>query len=100
MTLPPCAPNGFCPPSRNSHASCSPLLAPLGIAARPSRIPLRARDITFDYVGNCRANSKFRVPMHLQDMKLVFDICRSIAAARLLNAGNDCERAETDASST
>src|SRR5205823_4514913 len=43
--LTPFPPNRFLFPSRNSHASCSPVLAPLGIAARPSA-PLSSRTST------------------------------------------------------
>src|SRR5436309_3163218 len=41
----PFPPKRLLSPSRNSHASCSPVLAPLGIAARPSA-PLSTRTST------------------------------------------------------
>ena len=68
--LTPLPPNRPLFPSRNSHASCSPVLAPLGTAARPS-VPLSRRTST-STVGLPRESKISRAWIRLMVVLAIF----------------------------
>src|SRR4029079_12419763 len=86
--LTPLPPNRLLLPSRNSHASCSPVLAPLGIAARPSA-PLSTRTST-SMVGLPRESKISRAWIRLMEVLAIFSARTRTAFRRRGNHALTC----------